>query len=565
MGGANCPETPRQKMISMMYLVLTALLALNVSKEVLNAFVIVNNGLEITNRTFNEKNAKVYGDFDKQEMINKGKIQPFNKIAKEVKVLTDEMYKYVHDLKIQLIIDGDGMDPNDIEGAEKKIDDLLTLDSKDNYDKSTLYLLKDGETTSIPGCRANLLKEALNKYKEDLKKALGKAPLDPTTIEQMKSSLGNIGIDTENPKPVDGDPYSKYWETSKFYHNPLVCVITVLSKIQNEIKNAESMVLSELYSKISAEDFKFDKLEAKVVASSNYIVQGADYEADLFVAAYSTTEKPRITVGPSSSFDTITKTFRTPDVTKVDSIVNGMGRYKMRGSALGEKKLTTLIEVKKPGRDGTKPDDYKRYFKEFSYLVAKPSVVVSPTKMNVFYIGVENPVDVSVSGFSADKVMASITGGASIVKKGGNSSEYIVKVSKVGDVSINVSVKDGGKTKGMGSVSFRCKTVPDPVAKVAKLKGGEIQKELLAAQEYVIAEMENFDFQLEYKITGFTVSALVDGFFVSKITTGNRFSDEQKRILQNSRKNQKIYIEDVSARGPDGKTRKLSPIIFNVK
>lgn len=542
-------ETPRQKMIGMMYLVLTALLALNVSKEILNAFVIVNTGLQQTNDNFQGKNAKLYADFEKQLSINRAKVEPFFKAAEEAKSLAKTVYDTIEDYKIQLIMAVEGKSRDTAIAHAKNI---MKIDAKDNYDIPTNFMIGDGSNPQNPELRAGRLKAQLNKFRDDLLALVDRVPLNNDSKTAIKDKLGNLGIDTRDPNSDSKDPAEKYWESSKFYHNPIVAQITIFSQLQNMVQNAESQIVTELLGAFSAEDFKFDTLAAKVIPKSTFVVSGDQYEADLFVAAFSTTDNPLIYIG--EGYDTVKRELTG----KIDSVpvAKGVGRLTIPASAVGNKKYSAIIKVKTP------TGDYKTYpLRDVEYTVAKPMAVVSPTKMNVLYIGVDNPLDISVSGFTDDKISASISQGS--LTKG--SAGWNARVNTAGKCNVNVSVKDEtGKARSMGSMEFRVKRVPDPVAKVAGQREGLINKELLKAQTGVAADLENFDFDLKFVVTGFKVSASIKGFVQEKASYSNMFTPEQKDLISRIDKGQKVYIEEIKAKGPDGSVRSLGTIGFKI-
>lgn len=545
-------ETPRQKMIGMMYLVLTALLALNVSKDILNAFVIVNNGLEITNKAFDGKNNKLYADFDKQLSVNKVKVEPFHKAAQDAKTLADTLYNFIQQVKKNVIITTDGQP----EKADSAVKNIMLIDSKDNYDIPTNFFLGDGTQLDKPDLIANQIKDRLIKFREELIALFDRPELHLSNITKdlIKNKLGDLGIDTSDPipPPDSDDPADRSWSGSKFYHLPVVACITVLTQLQNNVQNAESQVVSELLGAFSSEDFKFDTLAGKVIPKATVVVQGDRYTADLFVAAFSTSDNPLIFVG--EGYDTV-KHELTGKIDSV-SVSKGVGTLEIPASSVGDKKFSALIKVKTP------TGEYKSYpIKDIKYNVMKPMAVVSPTKMNVMYIGVENPLDISVSGFTDDKVAATISQG-SLSKSG---TGWVAKVTSAGEATVSVSAKDDdGKSKPMGQAKFRVKRVPDPVAKVAGKKEGLIAKSLLAIQTGVMADLENFDFDLKFTVKGFKVSAIIKGFEQSKISPSNIITPDQKQIIQNAEKGQRVFFEDIKAVGPDGSVRSLGSITFKL-
>ena len=232
---------------------------------------------------------------------------------------------------------------------------------------------------------------------------------------------------------------------------------------------------------------------------------------------------------------------------------SGMGVFKMPGTALGMKNWGGIIELTGPSGTIIKP--FKKKF-----LVAEGAVTVAPTKMNVFYLGVDNPVDVSVAGVQPDKIDISVTN-ARHEKRGGS---YIIKPIRPGNAFVVVYATIDGERREMGRKEFRVKTVPNPVAMVNNQKGGAINQNILAAQLGVVAEMENFDFDLKFTITEFTVSAVVQGFVREFTSKSNRFTPEQQNLIKSLSRGNNVYIQDIKAVGPDGSTRPLSTINFKL-
>jgi hypothetical protein len=143
--------------------------------------------------------------------------------------------------------------------------------------------------------------------------------------------------------------------------------------------------------------------------------------------------------------------------------------------------------------------------------------------------------------------------------------EYIVLPKRPGNSLITVIAEIEGTRRNMGVAPFRVKGLPDPVVQVAGKKGGKIQRNVLAAQTGVFAVMENFDFDLEFKIIEFTVSTTDrGGYTIDASTKGNVFTKAQQDLIKNLRRSQRLNIEDIKAIGPDGSVRNLAPIVFEI-
>ena len=527
MGATNCPETPRQRMIGMMYLVLTALLALNVSVEIINAFVTVNESMETTNANFGKKIEGSYAGFEKALKGSPDKVKPYYDKAMLAKKYTKELVDYINGLKYQLI-----SETEDISIEEAKKLNIKEIKRKDNYDTPTTFFIGDSQDGS-----AGKSKELKDKIVDYRKKML--ELIDPKYKPILDKSLG---LKTDE-NYFDKDGQKQNWEMHNFYHTIIVAAVTILNKTVAEVLNAEFDIVNQLYSDVSAEDFKFDKIDAKVIPSSNFVLLGDQYQAEIFVAAYDTKSQISAEINGAT--------------VQGDS---GKIVYKVPATAEGLKKYTGKINVQTTF--GT-----KQYSFENEYIVAKPSATVSADKMNVFYIGVDNPVTVSVPGIATEKVKPVITGGT---MKPTGAGKYIVRVENVkpgSKATISINAEFEGKTKPMGKAEFRVKRVPDPLASVGGINEGFIDKGLFAAAGGVIAKMpQDFDFELSFPVTSFTMQTMKGIDLTPKlISRGNKFSDDMINLIKNSKRGQKFWFENVVAKAPGGENRKLTSIILTIK
>ncbi|NJK93528.1 MAG: gliding motility protein GldM [Bacteroidales bacterium] len=534
-------ETPRQKMIGMMYLVLTALLALNVSKDILNAFVLVDEGLTITNENFAEKNKSLYDDMSKLSASNPAKVAPWQQKADEIRKRTTELVNFLHEVKVLLVKTADGEDAEAIKDKNKI--EGMKVEAKDDADVPTRLMV--GDFNNGKGKEINEKFVKLKQYCLSLIR-----PED----KDVRVSIEKL-LNTDDPPMEEGVKHS--WESAHFGEIPLIAVTTILSKMQGDVRNVESEMIRYLLSQIDAGSFKFNKLEAIVTTNSNYILKGNKYQAEVFISARDTTQSPEVMVGRYEQTKNTDGSISYKMVGNYESLKiqpNGRGLYERAGGAQGNNKWGGLVKIKSP--EGIE----SFYPFEAEYQVAEASAVISPTKMNVFYLGVDNPVEISVAGVPADKIRPSITNG-SIVKTG---NSYIVRPKMMGNAIVTVEAQIDGQWKNMGFMDFRVKKVPDPVGKVAGRKGGVIDKNLLAAQLVVQADLENFDFDLKFQITEFKVSASQGGFVKDEISKSNRITPGQLDIIRNMGKGQKVYFEDIKAVGPDGSVRELGTIVFKI-
>lgn len=511
MGAKNCPETPRQRMIGMMYLVLTAMLALNVSADVLNAFTKVQMGLSSTITNVRKKNAETYNDIEMAYSLNKTKVEEVRNKALAVKKSTDELVDFVEKLKYDLVVHVDGEDAN-----------INDIKAKDNLDASGQIMILQGQ--------GKVLRKKIDVFRDEL---LAKIPEKDTLLRGRLMR----NLNTEDPKPVDGEFMS--WESNNFENIPLAGVVTMLSLIQADVLNSEADIVRYLQSSIDAESYKFNKLAALVIPDSRYILRGEKFKARIILAAMDTTQRSQILVeGRDVAYE------------------GDFGVYTEVASRLGVRKLKGVINYLSPSGE-ILPKTF-----ETEYEVADPAVVISPTKMNVFYVGVDNPVSLAAPGLSTEGIVPEITNGK-ITKVSGDS--YIVRPGVPGKkCEITVKAKIGGQLKALQTQEFRVKEVPDPVAKVGGAKGGPIKKNVLIANGGVDVEMENFDFDMKFKVQSFSIYTVVDGYVQEAASSTASFSEEQIKMIKNLKRNQMLAIENIVVKGPDGSTRKLPYITFKI-
>jgi gliding motility-associated protein GldM len=538
-------ETPRQKMIGMMYLVLTALLAMNVSKDILKAFVTVNESLERTNNNFNKNTLKVMEAFAESKKSTPRAV-PYYEKAVVAEKMTNELYEYIEKLKHELIAHTDGNPGGDTLR-------LRYVDAKDNYDKPTHLLIGDDERNPKSGeFTAVELKTKITAVHDNLMKMVDDMQKNPQTkflqadYESLKKKIETIKPDVGDEKE-DGVPVT--WEIMNFYHLPLAGTITNLTKMQADLKNLEAEIVSNFSGAAGKVMVKFDKLAAKVVAPSSYIQSGQKYEADIFIAASSasfTKENMEIVVNPTS-YDSIKGTITGG--TPVELAADGTGKYSTGTQGQGEQKYKALIKFKQP------TGDYKFYSYEANYMVAAPSVAVSADQMNVFYVGVPNPVSVSAAGVSPTDLIVSPTGGGvRSTPKGAGVYEF--NFSSPGECVVNVSSKNPGGTgsKSQGSKKFRVKPLPPPLTTVGGFSGSiDMKKSQLSTIGGVGAQAPGFDFKANFVVQGFEITGSVKGQTKIATCTGNSLSADAKAIIMGAGPGSKIFIDQVKVKGPDGK------------
>ena len=535
MGAKNCPETPRQKMINMMYIVLTAMLALNVAAEVLQAFRLIDSSLIHTLSAVDMKNQQIYSSFEQAYLENPAKVEEWKQKADEVQRISKELNTYISDLKENLVIysgselvgESNPYDPGTFNLITAK-GDTLEIKKEDDLNGTSEYMIKQKN--------AEELKARIVKYKNELVSVL-----DEEDVE-LKETILNA-LETADPKGNARKGKEKQtWESLHFENTPMAAILTVLSKIQIDVKNSESNVLNYLYSQIDAGSFKFNKLGARVIANSNIVFQGEPYEAEVFLAAEDTTQQPQIFINGRPA-----------------EVKDGKAVYSINTSEAGVFKWSGLIKYKTP--DGI----FKDYPFEQEYQVTKPGITMSATRMNVFYRGLDNPFDIA-SGIPKEDLQVEMTNGK--VTKSGDS--FVIRPAELDEqgkrTKVSVYANINGSRKLIGTTDWRVKKVPDPVAQVAGISGGDIRRERLQVEDGVMAILEDFDFDFKYKVTEFEIQTTIAGGYIDRKTSkSNRFTSEQKEQLKRVQLESIVYISNIKAIGDDGSIRDLDPISFKVR
>jgi gliding motility-associated protein GldM len=536
---AHAKETPRQKLIGMMYLVLTAMLALNVSKEVLEGYSTVNDTVQSTNESYPGKRKMTLDEFEKEFTLNKIEVGPFWNKSKVAMKLSTEMVAYITNLRDELIATTEKVP---LDSARKM--DIRDLRKKDNYTVPTQIMI--GPLESGSKGKARELKNKIIAYREKMLNLI-----NPKFRKEIQ-----LGLDT---KDTFKDAYGKLqsWEVHHFYDIPLAADIPILNKFISEVNNAELEVVNGLLRESIAEDFKYDRIEAKVLPKSNYIYSGDDFEAEVIVAAYDTSHSPSPTVYLMKGVDSMSVTQK--DKATLVARDNGHLNIKFPTTTLGLQKYAGFVSV--PTASGRE----KTYHFKGDYFVAQPTVTVSPTNMNVLYIGVENPLSISITGIPKENISPSISTGT--IKQDSKTGEWVCTVpagSK--EASVSVSIKTATGMKQLGSQSFRVKKLPDPKPSIAnKLEGFVSRDNIIAAGKIVPLMPPDFEFNYTFKVVSFRMT-MQRGFYTYNYdSSNNELTEEMVDQIWKTNRGQVLLFEEIIVEGPGRDMRNLPPFFITVK
>jgi gliding motility-associated protein GldM len=510
------PKEPRQKMINIMYLVLTALLALNVSAEILNAFRTVDDSLTSTNKTIANSTSTIMKSLEDKmnDPTSMVKAKIWYPKAQQAQQISNDMYNYIEELRYRILKEA-GFKPN----AENKFDSSYKLD---NLDIATRIMIEQKEG---PKLRARL-----EKYKADL---LNIAP------EIKKEFDNSLQINTAVPKVQDKS--NKTWEAAYFHMVPTVAAVTILSKFQNDVRTSENKVIAFCHQQVGQVVVRFDRFEAIIGQNSNYLMPGQQLEIKAGIGAFSATTRPTITIGG--------QTQQIGD--------SGFVRYATQVPAgMGQKSIPIHITYK--DQDGND----KVIDRVVNYTIGQSSTAISLPEMNVLYIGYPNKVTVSGGGVGAEKISIAVQGGGGSTEKVAN-GEFIVKVSQQTDNCVIAAYADG---KQIGALTYRTRLMPEPAASVGGKKSGDfVNAATLAAQGGVAAAIENFPLNLKYTVSSFNAVGMdEDGNIVTKQCQGNQFTNDARNMIRKMRSGDILTIEQIYCVGPDGRRMKLPSLLYNI-
>jgi gliding motility-associated protein GldM len=509
------PKEPRQKMINIMYLVLTALLALNVSSEILNAFKTVDKSLMTATGIAEKKNEEIFKSFDRKvnDPKTREKALIWQKKAQDAKVLADAAYNYVEELKKELKTE-----------SGLKIEEGKEMYKEDDLDASTRMFISNPPEGKGKGKE---LEQKLTTFKQQL------LALDP----DMAKEIGNTLPLDMTPLKSSSEVTNKEWSYGYFHMTPSVASITILSKFQNDIRNSEAQVVEYFHKEIGEVEIVYDEFQAFAGTNSTYLMPGEELIITAGVGAFSKAARPTVNI----------------DGANVPLKPDGSAEYTTRVGNSGPAVKRVRISFTKP--DGTT----STVEKEVKYTVGVPSgLVVSTDKTRVFYAGLENPLNVT-GGSGDEKVSVTVEGpaGSNTASRKTSPGQYVVTMDKPGGVA-TVSATDGKTTQ---KIAIPIKRVPDPIALIGGKAGGPIAANVFRVQRGVLAELRDFVFEgVKYDVVSFTFVCTGKGFEESGMVytevQGAYFNPEAQNFMKRLQPGSTVVIDEIKVRGPGG-TRTL--------
>ncbi len=517
-GGNNVARmSPRQRMINLMYIVLTAMLALNVSSDVLNGFNQVHEGLHRTNQNMASRNEAQFLYLKELYDNNQAKVGPWYEKGVSLHDRSAQLCSMIDSLKTAIARQADGPEGNP--------NDIINLD---DLEAASVTMLSPGKA------HGRQLREQVESYRSFVADMIPDSLKRTAVVEMLSTEVRN--------KPGTIGPTT--WEEKMFDNMPAVAAVTLLSKLQNDIRQAESEALSNLITNVDIGDVRVNELNAYVIPNSNMVMRGGKYSANIVLAAIDTTQRPTVYVNGSK-------------------LNNDKGLLEFTAGAVGSHDYSGYIEVIRG--DGT----MARHPFSSSYTVMEPMATISPTMMNVLYAGIDNPISISVPGVPMNAVQANMTNG-NLTRKG---DTWVARPGQVGtEAVISVTAQMDGRSQQVGSMTFRVRKLPDPSpfipikdaqGNTVSYKGfpKKISKAALMAAETLGAALDDDLLNVSYSVVSFsTVFYDSMGNAIPEVSNGNAFSPRQKEQFKRLKPGKTFFISEVKAKGPDGITRDIPPM-----
>ena len=495
-----------------MYVVLMAMLALNVSSDVLNGFSLVDKSLQTTTSNATQVNQGIYEDFEEQMKANPKKVKEWYDKAQVVRQMSDSLFNFAEELKELIVRESDGKDG-----------DVRDIKNREDLEAATSVMLAPGSG------RGEALYNGINSYRERIIKMV-------TDSAQRRIIASNLNTEI----PTNVRTLGKNWQEYMFESMPTAAAVTLLTKLQSDVRYAEGEVLHGLASNIGVKDIRVNELNAYVIPSAQTVVQGGKFSAQILMAAVDTTNRPTIYIGGR----------------KIES---DRGIYETVCSKTGDFNLVGYIEMMNAQGELVRRDFQQKY------TVVAPSATVSADLMNVLYAGYDNPMSVSVPGVAANQLQVTMSGGGLTPKGDG---KFIAKPTSVGgEAVITVAAKTEGRVQEMGKFTFRIRKLPDPTAYIAysdgqggenRFKGGKLAKQVLMGTDALGAAVDDGLLNIPFRVTGFeTVFYDNMGNAIPEISNSAEFTSRQKNMFRSLSRGKRFFITRIKAIGPDGVERTL--------
>lgn len=513
----NRPNSPRQKMINLMYLVFIAMLALNVSVEVLDGFDRIDTSLGTSADIMATRNRLVMEALTDYYGQNATKAEEWHRKGKTVRAMSDSLASHINALKQKMVREADG-----------RKGDINKTRHKDDTEAASVIML-----SPVSG-EGKKLRKALEAYRDTLAGWVEDAGRQEIIVRTLSTTS------TDNKRS---------WEASLFENMPLAGALTLLTKLETDVRSAEGEALESLLQQVDIGDTRVNRLNSYLIPESDIVMRGGKYNARIVLSAEDSTRRPQIVVNGE----------------RLDPGQEGF--FSLTADRTGTFPIEGYVEW------GDHSGSVSRRPFSGSYTVVEPAATIAPVLMNVLYAGIENEVEISVPGYASRDIKATATNG-SISPEG---SRWLIRPEGTGkEVKVSVSVQTGdGALRHVADRAFRVRALPDPTPFIEFynadgqreiFKGGRISKSALTRNIAVKASIDDGILDIPFRVTGFRTIVLdALGNAIPETSDGNHFSQRQIEQARRLKRGAYLYLSGLRAVGPDGVERELSVMELQIQ
>ncbi|HXH19211.1 MAG TPA: GldM family protein [Chitinophagales bacterium] len=541
----------RQKLINFLYLVLIGMIVLNLPVEFIEAFTDLNRTLEYANYKLDQKNYIALKQVERFSSLDSARFAKIYMNIKAVKALSDSTFQYLEKIKLDLIAKGGGWGP--YKHLRNAIDASVPT-------KRMIY-----------GGVAKETRDVLLTTKTELLKFLDSSE---------QKILDSVLITDNYVMKADGRKYS--WEKYYFDNVPLGAVIALLTKFQNDVLLAESIVINKFYQQaesgvsfVLAENFSMER----ELNMDTILLERADNEMDVFNLGEEATIRvtvPRLQQQEELIKQAVIYTYDEEGVI-LDSFLfkEGVGEINLPTNQIGEFKIKGVVKYRYPdegiGEEEAEKDEPEQVLEskmqehtfELDYTVVNPKPYISHRDYDVLYAGVNNPINVFHPEFSPENYNVSITQGKIIY----DGKQFFAKVYRPGYVTITLSVPDqAGGFKKVAEQQFKVEELPKPRAKLYNSYGGQMPVSIFKKQRELNADVEGLEIDAKFRVMEYTVTYINKsglGIFKEKVN-GSYFTDKSLELINLAEPGDIYLFEDIKIKGPDGKNIDVNPVAFTI-
>jgi gliding motility-associated protein GldM len=507
--------TPRQKMINLMYLVFIAMLALNMSKEVLSAFGLMNEKFEGSNTAAEQSNAQMLASLDAKAAEAGGEFKDADVAAHKVETLTKNFYEYIGTLKAE-VLKGTEVD------AETGKLPYEEMDKGDNLDNAWF-------SPAGYSAKGNEVVKTIEQYKADMKQALG-------GNKKLAGILAEVDAKFNLAPVKNKDGISIAYLDYHFKGFPAVASLAKLSAWQNDVKKLETDVYNTLLGKAAVAAASYSNYQAIVVLDKSAYFQGEQITGKVVLGRYDENTKPTSFSGPGK-------------------IVNGQAVISMTAGSVGEQAINGQFTFLEDGKN------IPLKFQGKYVVVPRPnSATISADKMNVVYRGVVNPISISFAGIADNNVNASAPG----LTKVGN-GKYNMSPQAGNEVVIIVSGKMADGKVASDKRVFRIKGIPGPTGTIrgemGVVKGPKSSLEIST----IGAKLVDFDFEVGLSVVGFNLKVTGQP---TVVVQGNKLNAQAKAVLAKAGRGDQVTISEIKTKLEGAGSYLLprtAPVIYEIQ